>query len=281
MIHAKRRHRRAFALPLVALLGVVSSFIIVLLLQRASTVRLALQRESDDYILHHTQAGLTEFLKWWGGAFKPNGEATFNDRTLGFDMQLPDGSRLEVRLYEAQGTLRRRTAAEDTRGMPIAPYLNRAALMLEAQGGKPASELFRDRGPARVHLASAPREVLAALARAVSKDADGNAFAAKVIEMRRQTMLNRVEELIEATSASGLTSPARDKLDACFALGCEYWRVEATAYDSLGRIAAKQGGYAVGGVAALDTSRLYSNKDWAIISWGPLTDLPPRVDVER
>ncbi|CAN5868836.1 hypothetical protein BH11PLA1_BH11PLA1_15100 [soil metagenome] len=286
----RRSGRRGFALPVVAMVALIASFIIVLLLQRSSLIMRAQQRQLDEYSLHHTQAGLTEFLKWFGQAFKPRADVSTDTGVVGFDMQLDGGGHLEVRLFDAQGMPRKRTATEDVRGATIAEVMNAAAVRLAQSegaehGANATAPRLRDRGPGRVNINSAPRAVLIAIAESVSKNADGAKFAEAVLEKRRDKPLSKLEELLECTGASRLVSPERDHLDACFSLTCEYWRVEATAFDSLGTKitgAGEQGGYAVGAIAALDPSRSAGyNKDWAILSWGLLRDMPAREQFPR
>ncbi len=279
--------KRAFALPLVMLVGLVGAMIIVLLLERSSSLRLALKRQTNEYAMHHTQAGLTEFLKWWGSAFRlPQAGVYEQGGVLGFDMESDAGGRLEVRLYDEQGRLRRRTAQEAVRDVSVAEIFNRAAMTIEKDAKLSAQgQLIRDRGPSRVHINSAPREVLVAIAQAVSPDADGPAFADAVFDTREKGPINSVEKLIAVTGVSGLKSPERDRLDACFSLTCEYWRVEARAYSSAGEevtgTGGQQGGYAIGVIAALDPMRTAISKDWQIVWWGPLADLPARAVIEQ
>ncbi len=287
-VRCARRVKRArgFALPLVMLVGLVSAMIIVLLLERSTSLRLALKRQTNEYAMYHTQAGLTEFLRWWGTAFRlPTPNSYIQGSTLGFDMAADAGGSLQVRLFDEQGRVRRRTAQESVRDIATAEIFNRAALMIARDNPSTWNSLIRDRGPSRVHINSAPREVLVALAMAVSKDANGQAFADAVLEARQKEPINSVEKLIQATSTSELKSPERDRLDACFSLTCEYWRVEARAVSSSGEPVAgpngQQGGYAVGSIAALDPQRTAASKDWQIVWWGPLEDLPGRVTIEQ
>jgi len=280
------RRARAFALPLVMLVGLVSTMVIVLLLERSTSLRLALRRQTNEYAMYHTQAGLTEFLRWWGSAFKlPQANSFVQGSTLGFDMAADGGGSLRVRLYDEQGRVRRRTAQESVRDVSVAEIFNRASMMIARDNPTTSNTLIRDRGPSRVHINSAPREVLVALAQAVSKDANAQAFAEAVLEARQKSPINSFEKLLAATIASELKSPERDRLDACFSLTCEYWRVEARAYSSGGEEVrganGQQGGYAVGSIAALDPQRTAISKDWQIVWWGPLEDMPARVAIEQ
>lgn len=265
--------RRGFALVLVAMVALIAGFVVVLLLERADTLKRAQKREIDAYTAHHTQAGLKEFVDWWAGAFRRRDAGVDESSgTVGFDMQLSGNQRLKVRFYDAQGSMRLRTVGEE-RSHPY--ILNRAAADLVARGFTGA-EYIRERGPGRVSIHSAPREVLSALARGVSPDAAGEAFASAVIAKRREGRI-KLGDLRALTSESRMQEVDLHRLEACLSLDCEFWRIEAEATDALGDVVVRQGGWAVGKIRSENSALV---QPWAIVWWGPLEEMPARVERE-
>lgn len=262
--------RAGFAMPLVMMVSLIAGLAIIVLLSRISDTQLATKRQLDNYAMHHNQAGIKEFLDWWSAAYKTPPNTGDQNTVLGFDMVLADGAKLSVRLYDAQGTLRRRTTAED-RGPAL--ILNRAADDL-VRRGLTSGQYIRDRGPGKVSLASASEEVLSAVARAVSPQADGSSFARGVIEKRRQGKLT-VADLRPLSVASQLQDAERHHLEACLETDSQFWRIEAMSIDTLGNIVTRQGGYAIGRIGSTA-----GNRSWAIVSWGALDELPPRFDID-
>ncbi|MBL8991643.1 MAG: hypothetical protein JNJ48_08705 [Phycisphaerae bacterium] len=251
---------RGFALPLVALLGLLAGIAVTLLLENQSYGRLAAKRMEQQYQTHHLQAGMKEMVEFWLMIFKrPNNEPLSNDTIIGFDLLTKRGERLEIRLEDAQGSVLRSAPGSDL------SYMDIAADILETWGESHAGTV-RTRGPSRVSLHSAPPQVLQALALAIDPKCRAAAFAEAVVT-KRQIMRLTEADMAELLSAAGMNDDDRTVLKMCCTIDPGFWMVVVTVRSASGAVVDRQGGLAVGSLR----TGFGGAGGWTFLSWGPLS----------
>lgn len=148
---------RAFALPLVILVGLIATLAAAAALERQSAQRLMVQRQIDEYRRHHDMLGAKSVIRYWLSRQQDLTRLGADPARPAHRFALPGGLRVSVYLSDGQGTVKgdlsdeqlsdRRLAFED--------------LFYRLPPGRP--DLVRRTGPPEVCVNSAPREVLAAL----------------------------------------------------------------------------------------------------------------------
>lgn len=241
---------RGFALLLVLLVGFVAGVAISILLLRSASADRAAQSQIDSYRLHHTQAGLRQVTEVWAQLFRRIPERDVPGATLGFDLVVPAGPRLEVRFRDVQGSIREETTdLSDEANLA----LNRAAAELMQSGGGasvgtlgPRRDGVRRRGPGRVSLMTAPVEVLEAVVRGVSPDANPSAFAAAVTQRRAAGKIEP-KDVPDLVTQAGLNTQDAEILTNCVTADPSLWYVTATLRSDLtGEMLDRQGGLVLG-----------------------------------
>ena len=269
---------------------------LAIMVERQSTARLAAARQIAGYQQHHAQAGLKQLQTAWSQLFRTNEDRRQARGVIGYDITVEgafEGGRMEVRLTDAQGTLRRRTVDLDP---AVCDVLNDAADQLGVSKSGDFS-MFRDRGPGQVCLDSAPAEVLTAIARAVDPSASASAFAEAVIQMRSERHLAQAD-MRTLTQATGLPDEKLRLLEQCVVTDATLWQMVATTRGSTGGFADRQGGLVVGVIKAgtltgtpgggsnsgqstpptnaaagsPSASGGSSASNWTFLSWGPIDD---------
>ena len=283
-----------FALPLVMLVSFFAAGALAIMVERQSTARLAAARQIAGYQQHHAQAGLKQLQTAWSQLFRTDEDVRQARGIIGYDITVEgafEGGRMEVRLTDAQGTLRRRTVDLDP---AVCDVLNDAADQLAASKSGDLS-MFRDRGPGQVSLDTAPAEVLTALARAVDPSASASAFAEAVIQMRSERHLTQAD-MRPLTQATGLPDEKLRILEQCVVTDATLWQMVATTRGSTGGFADRQGGLVVGVIkagissatpgagaasgqatpaanaAAPSISGGNGSSNWTFLSWGTIDD---------
>jgi len=284
-----------FALPLVMLVSFFTAGALAIMVERQSTARLAAARQIAGYQNHHAQAGLKQLQTAWSQLFRTNEDRRQARGIIGYDIIVEgafEGGRMEVRLKDAQGSLRRRTVDLDP---AVCDALNDAADSLSASKSADLN-MFRDRGPGQVSLDSAPAEVLTALARAVDPSASASAFAEAVLQMRAERHLTQAD-MRTLTQATGLPDEKLRILEQCVVTDPTLWQMIATTRGSTGSFADRQGGLVVGAIRAgvpstpgaggasgqstppmnLPSANLGSSggngaSNWTFLSWGIIDD---------
>lgn len=264
---AVRRGGGAFAMPLVMLLALVSSLAVIGLMSRQTESRLAVERQVTGYESHHLQQGLKELTQFWLTVSKRTDGSKLATDVVGYDMRLKDGYTVEVRLYDAQGSLLR---SLDPWGAIAGDPMDAASDAL-VEKGKANRSNVRFRGPAKLSIHAAPPEALEALAMAVDPSASGAAFADAVVRKRMERDLTQAD-ITEVCGVSGLKDAALTKLQNLLVAESSFWRIEATLKSRTGTILQRQGGLANG---QLKQSLMGTSNSWAVLTWGPL---PTKVD---
>lgn len=240
-----RRHgaERAFALPLILLIGLVAGASMAILLTRAAQTSRAAQVQIDGYRQQHTQAGIRVMSEVWSQFFKRVPEREGPGAVLGYDITLGDGPRMQVRFIDAQGALRLEVSDVP---VDVATVLNEASRRVRS-GVSPsaASRLIRDRGPGRVSLNSASVEVLDALAEAAGGSGAGFSSAAL---SKRATGYIQASDVRSIVAASGLAGAEADRLEQCVTASPQLWVLTTTVRSAAGEIIDRQGGLVLGTV---------------------------------
>jgi hypothetical protein len=264
------RRSGAFALPLVAMVAFIALIGLSILLERQAAARQASVRQIERYQQHHFQNGVRQVTDVWSNIFKLNEEKKKgNSGVIGYDLTVESGfgsgSGLEVRFTDAQGTVRKVTtdASENVNGL-----MNFAAESLIA-AGMDGQRYLRERGPAAVSLNSAPREVLAALVRAISQEGQAEAFAAAVETKRSEKRIAR-EDVRELLTAAGLPQGQLSMLEEAVTAEPQLWKVEAVIRSSTGEVLDRQGGLLMGSVKR--TVAEGGSSGWVVLDWGPLRE---------
>jgi|GEM_PF-1342619 len=239
-----RRNTPAFVLPLVMMVGFFAVGALAVMVQRQSGARLSAARQINGYQQHHLQAGLRQLLAAWSSLNRVNEERRSSRGVIGFDIVVEGAfasGRMEVRLREAQGTLRHHTVDLDP---DVNDVLSLAAERLSSAGAD-TSRFFRDRGAGQVSLDSAPPEVLMAIASAVSGDASSKAFAEAVVQLRTERRLT-AGDIRNLTIATGLPDEQLRLLEQCIVVEPTLWQVLATTRTGTGSVVDRQAGLIVG-----------------------------------
>jgi hypothetical protein len=256
------RSRRAYALVLVLLLALFAAALVTILLTRRGTASTAVQQQSDAYVAHHIQAGLREFIPIVLQATQRSERTTLAQGLIGFDLDFQQDLKMEVRLKDLGGAVLMSPDAVTSVRLGV---MARAGLDLQ-QRGLAGLDYLRVFGPPRVSLHGASPEVLSALARAVDSNADGEAFARAVIDLRTEKNINPADVRTLVTKAR-VAGPRLELLEALVAAEPSYWWVEARVVDSQGREVLRQGGFASG---ALSPGFGTSAGAWVIEFWTAL-----------
>lgn len=292
-----RRHpvrtATAFALPLVMFVSFFATAALAIMIERQSAARLAAARQIAGYQQHHMQAGLKQLQSAWSSLFRINDEKRQARGTIGYDIVVEgafSGGRVEIRLKDAQGTLRRRTIDLD----PFVCQVLDAAADSIAGGKNTDASMLRDRGPGQVSLDSASSEVLMALAKAVDPAASAAAFAEAVVKMRTDKRLTSAD-LRSLTQTTGLGDDKLQLLEQCVVVDPTLWMMVATTRTANGDPADRQGGLVLGTlrgsgagttpgtpgspaaasmpVGATNATSVGSATNWTFLTWGPLSEV--------
>lgn len=193
--------RRAFALPMVIMLVMLSSLLIAVMLQRSSAQAYTVKRQRDAYLEHHASRGFQEVLNFWIpslGRF-PLLEVIEADGHA-FDLTLADRSVVSVYITDAQGTL-----TNSLIGINEAQqYLVLEPLHYLDAAHPNRMDLVRPAGPVSVSARTAPREVLDAIEASLLDSEATGALATAIIAAREDGTLSEAE-LISAGSDAGFT----------------------------------------------------------------------------
>jgi hypothetical protein len=156
---------RAFALPLVVLLALVAALATAVVLERQGGGYAAVARQVESYKRHHRHLGMEEMVDRWLATTRGAVRERLAADGWAFELELPGNEKVVVRLTDGQGAALRNTDQ-------LSGAERRFALaILSALDDAPDQDLdhpiFRDAGPARISVNSAPLIVLDAVAQAV------------------------------------------------------------------------------------------------------------------
>lgn len=261
-----RPRRRAFALPLVILLTLVVSLSVAVFMQRSSIGTLAARRQADGYIAHHAGLGMREMVSRWLTTVRGRLKESIEDDGFVFSLDLPGGDRIDVFMHDAQGSALARGDALTGRRREIVETMNayldlteqtraaaEASRLRVVAGARPATAtgqndelpLRRMYGPSEVSITTAPREVLEALASAIT-DPRKAADIADALVLRRDDQASTrdlaIEEVTRTLRERGLNDDELNELTAMLVYVPSLYRVTAELRTSSGRILDKARG---------------------------------------
>lgn len=209
---------RGFALPMVLLLGVISTILITVMLSRHATQSLMVARERERTVNRHFERGLAECLDQWLAMLgsKPVGEALGEDgRAFTISTR---GSAVDFSLKDAQGSL-----LGDPVGLSAVP--RRTALQalanLRATLGSLPPDTVRPVGPLAVSANSASMEALTAILQAALQDESAGESLAREIVSRRPLA---AEDLTAVLGESGLEPPQQEIARRVLVTASTLWR---------------------------------------------------------
>lgn len=239
-----RRRGRAFALPLILLVGLVAGASMAILLTRAAQASRAAQVQIDGYRQQHTQAGIRVMSEVWSQFFKRVAEREGPGAVLGYDIALGDGPRMEVRFIDVQGSLRLEVS-----DLPPEParVLNEASQRIRTSGpwARGKERFIRERGPGKISLNAAPVEVLDALGEAAG--GSGAAFASAVLSKRALGYIQPTD-VRGIIASGGFTGTQAEHLEQCVTASPQLWMLTATIRSAAGEVVDRQGGLVLGTV---------------------------------
>jgi hypothetical protein len=223
--------RRAFALPVVLVFVLVAGLVSAVMLERQSAQSLATRRELERYRAHHMRRGLVEVLDGWVSRLNPaNVPEQTGENGHALDILLEDGSRIEIALREAQGSIltvvSERTRADEAAIRGIAGALARIA----EESGRYDEAWVRKVGPAAVSVHTAPEEVLrAVVAFATDGDGRGDSLVTQLVRDRRSSRLREVD-IVSAANRAGLAREAQLRVRQLVSALPVLWEMEVSVY---------------------------------------------------
>lgn len=218
---SRQAERRAFALPLVVLLSVSATLVAAVMLQRMSAQALTVQRQLEDYQTTHQARGLREAVDFWlttvsGRRITDN----LADDGKAMDLQLADGSTVSLYVTDGQSGV-----LSDFSGLRDEDRQTAIQILQQLHAASPGlAGTERTFGPVSVSAASAPFEVLQAVASAVVGPDGGTAFAQSLVQARAQKRLANTD-LNEAATKAKAEGETRAKLMRLVTADPTVWRV--------------------------------------------------------
>jgi hypothetical protein len=236
--------RRGFALPIVLVLALVTGILAAVVLERQSYQRRAVTRQLTSYQDTHFERGVREVVSQWTDTLVGQPiEKLLDEDGHALDIERPDGSVVSIYLFDGQGT-----ALSEPAGLVEQETLDAAGVLerlREVVGRRrlleSGSEFVRPVGPARVCAASAPREVLEAIASYAKGGKNGSRFADSVMESRRDEEVSEAD-LNTAFSAADLSVEERNIAKRLLVVSPELWNTVVDVYHPREGLMARYGG---------------------------------------
>lgn len=228
--------RRAYAMVLVILLASVAGLTIAVMLDRHAQAALAEQRTVRGYERYHEQQGMRDLVS----TIKNFLGSTARDRDDAEEIRMitEDGLVYTVRVRDEQG----RILVDPTSSE--GPVMRRAADLLRQTEGDAARKYFRDRGPVRVNVNTAPEPVLGAIIRAIDPEGPADAFAQAVARARRDRPIKE-QDLAAIFNDVGLDQEVVAIAVRGLAVESGLTGVEVEIRDREGRVAARYAGLGI------------------------------------
>ncbi len=222
---------RGFAMPIVIVLALVVAIMATVMLERQGTQRLSVQRQLNLYRDHHFQRGIREVAGAWTDTLGGQPiEKMIDTDGHALDIELADGGNLSIYLFDAQGSTR-----SDPRGLNEEEKTDAGGVyeqLMVMSGGKPDPMWFRTVGSVKVCAASAPYEVLEAIANYASGGSRaGKRFADELVEARQAQELTQAN-IQTACSAAGLDAEAVQTINRLIVVKPELWAMVVDVYQA-------------------------------------------------
>ncbi len=277
--------RAGFALPTVIILSMVVAVVSAVMLERASVQRLTVHRQVQSYRGHHLGRGLREVLGQWSISLsgQPIERMIAPDGRI-LDLYLSDGLRVGVYLEDGQGSVH--SVPSQFAGQERVDAQIVLDELMERTQGRPDPSWLRSVGPAKICAATAPAEVLEAVASGIMGNPAGSkGFARVILDARRRGTLTSAD-LASAASRANMTAEERARLDRLLSAGPELWRLTAEVTRGEGRqqeVVGRFRGYLSLGAQGFGASAFGSLQSLgAFLSWEELPiDYDEGTDSER
>jgi len=219
--------RRAFALPMVLLLVLVSGIILAVMLERQSAQGLTVERELDTYRFHHISRGVQEAVEAWirgnsnsdvAGALDADGHA--------FDLQVEGARGDVVRIYffDAQDKVLADFSGLSGDALDAASGI---LMRLRDEQGSRAMTFIRRDGPVAVSVNSAPDEVLHAAIGSVLDLNQTNSLIAEIRAARKDGTPIDAQALTGMFNNANVDAQTLPKVQALITAQPVLWQVVA------------------------------------------------------
>jgi hypothetical protein len=271
-------HPRAFALPMVLILVLVSGIILAVMFERQAAQALTVERELETYRFHHISRGVQEAVEAWirnnsnsdiAGALDIDGHA--------FDLQVEGaqpgrGGMVHIYFYEAQDKV-----LADFSGLS-GDALDAAGgvlIRLRDEQGSKALNFVRREGPVPISVNTAPDEVLHAALGSVLDLNQTNSLIGEIRSARKEGTLIDSQALTGLLNNAGVDAQTLPKVQGLITAQPVLWQVVAEADPPAGVYPVPQpvryGGTAIiNGQAGNKNASLQRNSSF--VSWEKLPD---------
>ncbi len=224
---------RGFAMPVVVLLALMTSLVVVLLLNRDAVRHLDAENELESYIDEHRQRGVRELIALWlQFSGQQDLESLIASDGLVFTLDYSGGRELRVWLVEAQsaplvdpeGLDPKQPVAEV---IPLGVQRDIARRTAEALGGR-AELVGRSAGPLAVSLSGASDEAIRALVVAVLvNEALALEYSNQLLRFRNERTEYTRPELLNLARDAGVEENLQTRLTALWTTLPSLWSVRA------------------------------------------------------
>lgn len=211
------------------LLALVAGIVAAVVLETQGDQRQVVERELHDYQSHHFERGVREVVGSWTDTLigQPIKNLIGDDGHV-LDLTTPDGYYCAVYMFDGQGSVLTSPAGlneqdrEDAGG--ILDQLG------QLTGDNPDPDTLRPVGPVQVCLASAPDEVLQAVASYAAGPRAGQQFAKRIEDARAKQDLAQ-PDIETAMNAADVKADQRTVLQRLVTLQPQLWAMVVDVYD--------------------------------------------------
>ncbi len=219
--------RRAFILPVVLALILISTLFLTASFQRQSMETRIVTRQLAEYRRHHEAFSVRAIVRQWAESnFDELAEMAKPDRRgkdeMDYGFVLPSDARIRVFVRDGQGE-----AHVMPKGMVDRTMEVYNAMLERLPSNRP--DIRRRVGPAHISVMAAPKEVLEALL-----PEDGKKFAERVIDSRDGSFFDR-EALEQILRARGLSDEERNEILTILTFDPSVWRLDVLVEDDHGQ----------------------------------------------
>lgn len=216
--------KRAFALPMVLMLMLAGTLGIVVILDRQVAHTLAVQRQLDDYRIHHAVRGLEESLSAWLNTL---GSLSVTDLVAAdphlLDLPLAGGTTISISMRDGQGTVLADFSGLKGDEPQTAQELYDRLLEIVGEVGMP--EMTRTKGPVTLSVNGAPDEVIEAACVYITGGDKADRLAKELLGSRAREPLTSAK-MATIAGEFGLSPEERAKLNQVLTDKPVIWEME-------------------------------------------------------
>lgn len=217
----RRGSRRGFVLPIVILLMLVVSAVAAVMLARGDAQTRTVARQLESYQAYHGVRGLRETIDaWMDGQQARSLEDVIDENGFVFSVLPGDGTRLDVYLFDAQGTL---TTAES--GINANTLLTLQAIhndLVSRVGPDRAEDYERSVGPWPISVNTAARPLIESVVASIVASERADQLSDEIFQRFADGPIDR-EELSAAMSAAGVDASERAAINQTFTVQPTLW----------------------------------------------------------